>query len=171
VDPHAPTGPAPTIFLGALASEVNEPDELPAAFADVARATERVVGAIRAGVVSTAEGAEHLSRLRVTDASGVVWSVGATSLRWYRKTPGRGWKLAAPPSVADEQAVASSAAALEMVPAHLIADPQAPAPATGYGVDAVVDTPVTGPAAWEFEPGEDRFVTRAPGWDQVSPQV
>lgn len=155
--------PAPAIFLGALASEVNEPDELAPAFAGVARAVERIVAAIRAGTVSSEEGAQHLAQLRVTDGSGAVWTVGATSMRWYRKLPGRSWKLAPPPATADEQAVASSAAALDLIPAQYARDPEPGRALDGYGVDTTDLRPARGPAPWEFEPGEDRYVSRSGG--------
>lgn len=156
-----PSVHAPSIFLGALASEVNEPDVLPGPFATIAGATERVVAAVRREELPADEAATYLARLRLTDARGCVWTLGATSMRWYRRTPGRpGWRLAAPPARADEQAEASATAAIESVPDWLRTSPQDRSITTGYGVDPLGATHLTAPGPWEYEPGEDRYLAR-----------
>lgn len=156
--------PAPAVFLGALASEVNEPDVLDPAFAAIADMTERIVTAVRAGALAEVPAAEHLQVLRLQDSSGVQWAVGATSLRWYRKVPGGVWKLAVPPQSADDAARVSSQAALGAMPTELVAGlavaPLAAAdPEWGYAADPFVSAEATPVAPWEYEMGDDRRLT------------
>lgn len=162
-----PTGggarlPAPAVFLGALASEVNEPDVLDPSFAAIADITERVVTAVRTGTVPEVDAAQKLRSLRLTDAAGHQWAVGATSLRWYRKTVDRGWKLAVPPQEADDEARASCTAALAGLPTdflELIGAVSYTVAETGpsYAVDPFAVAPApTG--AWEYEAGDTRHL-------------
>lgn len=156
--PHLP---APAVFLGALASEVNEPDELAPAFVTLADVTERLVAAVRAGSVDEAEAAGHLRSLRLTDSAGAVWTVGATSLRWYRKSE-RGWKLAVPPTVADDAHRQSLSDALDLLPEELLTrlgGVAAEVGAGGYAADPFATDALAPAKAWEFELGDDRKIS------------
>lgn len=153
--------PAPAVFLGALASEVNEPDDLGEAFAAIADLTERVVLAVRNGALPEEDGARALRALRLTDASGMQWAVGATSQRWYRKAPERGWKLAVPPPHSDASHQQSLDEALSALPGDLLAllggGHQASGPEESqYGIDPLASNDLPVPAAWEYEHGDDR---------------
>lgn len=149
--------PAPAVFLGALASEVNEPDELAPAFATLADVTERIVAAVRGGHLAERDAAEHLRVLRLTGQDGVAWCVGATSLRWYRRTSDRPWKLGIPPTQADESHEATLAQALAALPAELIAQLGAMAGQDDtYLADPFAQAAAHTPDAWEYELGDDR---------------
>jgi hypothetical protein len=166
--PRASHQPLPAVFLGAFASEVNEPDVLAASFADLADVTELVVAAVRNGVLSEREGAEHLRALRLTDANGTLWTVGATSLRWYRKATGRSWKLAVPPEGSDSQCDESSAFALTSVPPEVLRRigarvPVEQGPAALYGNSASAQAELPAPAPWEYEMGDARQRSAASG--------
>lgn len=161
--PAAAHLPAPSVFLGALASEVNEPDELAAAFATVADVTERIVAAVRAGTLGEVAAAECLQSLRLSDEHGAVWAVGATSLRWYRKDIASRWKLAVPPANPDAAHQPSLDAALGALPASLLAQLGGEGALAGgnlgYGADPFEDSMLPAPKAWEYEPGDDRRLT------------
>lgn len=149
--------PAPAVFLGALASEVNEPDELDPTFSTLADVTERIVAAVRTGAMAEAVAAEHLQALRLTGQDEVTWTIGATSLRWYRKTPDRNWKLAVPPAEADDHHRSDLARAVADLPADLIPQGEA-STSTGYGVDPAVTMGGPAPAPWEYEPGDQQRI-------------
>lgn len=154
--PAAHSG-APAVFLGALASEVNEPDVLAAPFVTVADLTERVVAAVRGGRLPEAEGAALLAHLRLRDDNGALWCVGATSLRWYRRSPGRTWMLAAP--------LTSTSPALEDSLRDMLAGVgDAVYALSGPVLPAAVFAGAGSPApAWEFEVGgEQRARFEAP---------
>lgn len=157
----APTSshlPAPAVFLGGLASEVNEPDELAPAFATIADVTERIVAAVRAGSLVDTDAAQYLQALRLTDGDGVPWTVGATSLRWYRKGP-RGWKLAVPPTEAEEAHERALADALGAVPAEVLKQ-LGGVGASGdeglsYSADPFAAAAQVAVQPWEYEPGDE----------------
>lgn len=98
---NAPTAHQADAFLGTLRSEFDEPEIVPEGFVRLAEDASMAVEAYKAGRITKKDLAERLSKLRATDVSGGEWTVGATSLRWFRRQGGAGmWVPVPPPSQA-----------------------------------------------------------------------
>lgn len=145
------------VFLGTLRSEVDEPDELTDSFAHLQLVTEGVLSAYRRGTLDQAEAAVRLRLLRLRGAGGEEWTLGSTSLRWYRRYPGGLWKVTPPPFSEDEVFSASADAAVAALTA--LGAPGAPgaggavrpllpsgAPSLGSVVDALEAAEAARPA-------------------------
>lgn len=84
------------VFLGSLASEMDEPAEIPPAFARVAVVAEGLLSAYRRSALTDEQTAERLALLRVAGLPGIEWTLGATSLSWHRRFFGGTWHRAVP---------------------------------------------------------------------------
>lgn len=104
------------VGLGALPSEIDEPDVLPESFAALQAVTENIVHALREGSVGEEEAAGLLQGLRLHGEDGFSWCVGASSLRWYRKEGEGPWRFGIPPAEASDAHRESLQVALAAVP-------------------------------------------------------
>lgn len=92
--------PAPSsTFLGTLRSELDVEGVLPAQFVALYATFESALGAYQRNELTKIALAEHLRALRCRDSSGVEWTLGASSLQWYRRGESGAWQPATPPSV------------------------------------------------------------------------
>lgn len=80
-------------FFGTLASELTEEVPLTGAFAELHARFEQLRDAYLAGRIDQTTFGRYLMDLRVLDQSGILWTIGASSGRWYRRAPqdGRTW--------------------------------------------------------------------------------
>jgi len=147
-EPERPSGDQSLVFLGTLRSEIDEPDELTDSFTHLQLVTEGVLSAYRRGTLNTVEAAVRLRLLRLRGAGGEEWTLGSTSLRWYRRYPGGLWKVTPPPQTEDEVFSASAnaaVAALTTLGAPGATRPLLPADPSNPG--SVVDAPEAAEAA------------------------
>lgn len=80
------------LFLGGIAMDATSvQDPLPPAFADMVEMAAELLQAYATHAIRNDELAELLKRLRVRDSEGGEWTIGASSMAWYRRTPGLPW--------------------------------------------------------------------------------
>lgn len=142
------------VFLGVMPSEVDEPDAVGEGFAAVAALTEEVVAAWRARALSEDEALVRLSVLRLHDADGTEWVLGATSQRWFQRPPGGSWKLATPPPWEGDalaQSARDAADALDALDAERLQERPTPAPVAVFPVAPEPAEPETEPEPREEE--------------------
>lgn len=140
----------PTMVMGSLRSEIDHPDHLPPALANLKAVFDRIVNIYRRGLMTRTDAAELLTALIVEDAAGVRWTIGATTRRWYCRTEHGMWKLSTPTASAEDATLnASATAAVEraaksaraLVAAHNSAHPRsAAAPPAAPGTQAAATT-------------------------------
>lgn len=82
--------------LGSLRSELDEGSDLQSEFVMLESYSQAVRHAFLTGKVESAAAAAILSKLRLLGSDGAVWSIGATSGSWYRKS-GANWVQTPPP--------------------------------------------------------------------------
>lgn len=83
---------------GILRSDLDEPAELPAAFAALADHIDRLRQQYESGHLTRAAFAAALDVAKYRAPDGTVWTVGADSGQWYRQFPGSSvWEQALPP--------------------------------------------------------------------------
>lgn len=149
---------SPGLFLGALASEINEPDELAPAFSILMGVTENVLRSYRRGELEENVAAEYLRALCLVDENGLVWRVGASSLRWYRRQDDSTWWFGFPPTEDHDSHQTSLQAALDQVPETFwqsqAGDYSDTAGMYGHGLDDGVEQAPVEP--WGYAPGGER---------------
>lgn len=137
---------AASVFLGSLRSEVDEPDSLPEPFERLTLVTEGILGAYRRHHLTDVEAAERLRVLRLRGSDGAEWSLGPTSMRWYRRKPGGVWRRAVPTAREDALLTGSADAAIERLaqmgnPAHAAKTSPDRQPAGADGASHAEETP------------------------------
>jgi hypothetical protein len=160
VDPGVHT----EVFLGTLRSEVDDPDELAQPFQLVAMVTEGVLSAYRRRDLTAEEAAQRLAVLRLRTAAGIEWTLGATSLRWYRRLPGGRWVIAVPPREPDGvliRSVDEALAALDALDGAGSA-PAGPAPAVAPARQAAPAPTVPQVPTPDVDAGEAHIPGRPP---------
>lgn len=85
-----------SLLFGVLPSEFAGPEALSEDLKDFEVTVSQVVGAYQNGTVSPEVCADALSRMVISDHNGMEWTIGATTLRWYRRIPGGDWRSATP---------------------------------------------------------------------------
>ena len=106
---------ANNVFLGTLRSDLDTPDVLPECFSALASAADTIIERYRTGKLDPAATAALLAELKLSDHESFLWTVGATTRRWYRKVPGGVWRAALPPSSVDPSTDAAAAEMLSRV--------------------------------------------------------
>jgi hypothetical protein len=101
---------SPATF-GALPSEFDTPERVAASFSTVLSAVSDLVYAYQTGKVTSEAAGRVLSDVLITDDSNIEWTVGASTLRWYRRLPGGAWRVASPPEQDQGQSSTLSAEA------------------------------------------------------------
>jgi hypothetical protein len=74
-------------FLGTLRSELDDDSSLDGAFAEVHARFVTFREAYLAGRIDARAFGRELSNLRVLDEDGIQWTLGATTNRWYSRSP------------------------------------------------------------------------------------
>ena len=82
--------------LGALRSELDESSEISEAFTMLESCASAVRYAYVGRRITPVAAAELFAELRLPGTDGAVWTVGASSNSWYRRT-GKRWEPSAPP--------------------------------------------------------------------------
>jgi hypothetical protein len=137
------------LFLGGISAEDGPQSPLPAAFARLVDACSETLTNYHDGTVSPEDTARRLQMLRIVDALGGEWTLGASSLRWFRRTDGMPWSahpspteavkvVDVPAEFADANRTPGAAQGIGSVPGH---DVVAPGAATLGTVD-VLGTPI-----------------------------
>lgn len=85
-------------FLGTLRSELDEDAPLEGAFAELYARFITLHEAYDAGRVETRSFGRALRDLRVIDAEGYQWTIGATTGRWYRRNQQEGGRWMSAPA-------------------------------------------------------------------------
>lgn len=98
-----------TVLHGMLVSELDEPTRIPAEFEALLDAYSLARERYIEGVYTQVEYAQALQQLRLTDANGTEWTLGADTGRWFMRLPGSMWEPAVPPA-ADSSTTYHSAA-------------------------------------------------------------
>jgi len=91
--------PYTDVFLGALRSEYDTPNVLPTAFIQLESVVQQLLWRWKKAEITAEITMQAMSDLVLTGQDGVLWTVGASSGRWYRRLPNQGaaWVIASPP--------------------------------------------------------------------------
>jgi hypothetical protein len=119
--------------------------------------SDQILRVYRLGKLPPETVMQALSLMRLHDASGAEWSLGATTRRWYRKLPGGAWRVTVPPSTADQVVQAGVHDALDGVQDLLGVTPaeQDDTEHHDMGQDSL-DEPEPGTTAAPQDPGSGR---------------
>ena len=119
-----------SLLFGVLPSEFAGPEELSEDLKDFEVTVSQIVSAYQSGIVSADACAGALSRMVISDHNGMEWTIGATTLRWYRRIPGGDWRSATPTSSESGDELHTSVQRAKDVARETIAHAQAPSAVT-----------------------------------------
>ena len=133
-----------SFMFGVLPSEFSSPETLSKDFKDFEATVSQLVTAYQYGVIEPAATAAALSEMIVIDHNGMQWTLGATTMRWYRRIPGGDWRNATPSTNDSGESVKETVRAAKAVATQAIADAQASTAgaesAAAAAVEPTVDT-------------------------------
>ena len=94
-------------FFGTLESDLEDTVVLDGAFAELSARFDQLRDAYAVDRIDQTTFGRYLMDLRVVDDNGVLWTIGATTGKWYRRTPqdGRKWNAAPTPTEGGGQVV------------------------------------------------------------------
>jgi hypothetical protein len=90
-DTNARRASSSHLFLGGLTAGESQVAPLPEGLDELMDSAVELLGEYRSRTIDATALAESLSRLRAVDDQGDEWTVGASTLAWYRRTPGLPW--------------------------------------------------------------------------------
>mgnify|MGYP006158192475 FL=1 len=133
-----------SFMFGVLPSEFSAPATLSEDFKDFEATVSQLVTAYQYGVIEPAAAAAALSEMIVIDHNGMQWTLGATTMRWYRRIPGGDWRNATPSANDSGESVKETVRAAKAVATQAISDAQASTAgaesAAAAAVESTVDT-------------------------------